>query len=104
MDKIALRIKQKREEMGFSVDKLAKKIGKSRATLYRYENGFIEKMPSNVLSDIANALGVTPAYLLGWEDEFTQQKQELAKIIDELNEEELAELSNFVDYIISKRK
>jgi transcriptional regulator with XRE-family HTH domain len=104
MDKIALRIKQKREEMGFSVDKLAKKIGKSRATLYRYENGFIEKMPSNVLSDIANALGVTPAYLLGWEDEFTQQKKELEKIIDELNEEELKELSNFVDYIISKRK
>ena len=33
------RIKQRRIALGLTVDELAEKIGKSRATIYRYENG-----------------------------------------------------------------
>ena len=32
------RIKQRRIELGLTADDLAQKIGKSRATIYRYEN------------------------------------------------------------------
>ena len=64
MNDIALRIKQRREELGMSAEQLAEKIGKAKTTIYRYESGFIEKMPSSVLSDIANALNVSPTYLL----------------------------------------
>ncbi len=35
-----------------SVDELAKKVGKNRATIYRYENDEIE-MPVNLLRPIA---------------------------------------------------
>lgn len=64
MNEIALRIKQRREELGMSAEQLAEKIGKAKTTIYRYESGFIEKMPTNVLSDIANVLNVSPTYLL----------------------------------------
>ena len=40
------RIKQRRIELGLTADDLAQKIGKSRATIYRYENGDIENMPT----------------------------------------------------------
>ena len=43
------RIKQRRIELVLSVDDLAEKIGKSRATIYRYENGDIENMPTPIL-------------------------------------------------------
>lgn len=64
MNEIALRIKQRREELGLSAEQLGEKIGKAKTTIYRYESGFIEKMPSSVLSDIAKVLKVSPTYLL----------------------------------------
>ncbi len=60
------RIKQKRIELGLTVDELAQKIGKSRATIYRYENGDIENMPTPILEPLAKALETTPADLMGW--------------------------------------
>ena len=60
------RIKQRRIALGLSVDELAEKIGKSRATIYRYENGDIENMPTPVLEPLAKALETTPADLMGW--------------------------------------
>lgn len=62
------RIKQRRLELGIDADELATRIGKSRATIYRYENGDIENMPTTVLEPIAKALNTTPAYLMGWDD------------------------------------
>ena len=61
------RIKQRRLELGLSADDLGAKIGKSRATIYRYENGDIENMPTPVLEPLAKALDTTPADLMGWE-------------------------------------
>ena len=61
------RIKQRRLELGLTADDLAEKIGKSRATIYRYENGDIENMPTPVLAPLAKALDTTPADLMGWQ-------------------------------------
>jgi repressor LexA len=104
MNITSLRIKQKREELGLSAEQLGEKIGKAKTTIYRYESGFIDKLPSEILLKIANALGVTPLYLMGIEEENTKEENELISLINQLNEEELKELSNFIDYIISKRK
>ena len=62
------RIKQRRLEIGLTVDQLAAKIGKNRATVYRYESSDIEKFPIDVLSPLADALRTTPAYLMGWDE------------------------------------
>lgn len=61
------RIKNRRQELGFSVDEVAKRLGKNRATIYRYESGDIEDLPTTVLESIASVLDITPAELMGWE-------------------------------------
>jgi transcriptional regulator with XRE-family HTH domain len=66
--KIGDRIKQRRLELGYSVDELAKLIGKNRATVYRYENNEIENYPTSILEPLANVLETTPAHLMGWVD------------------------------------
>lgn len=64
-------IRKRRKELHMSADVLAKKIGKDRATIYRYENGDIENMPARqVLIPLAKALKTTPAELLGVNDEY----------------------------------
>lgn len=69
--KIGEIIKQRRLQLGLSVDDLALRLGKNRATIYRYERGDIESLPSTVLTPLANALQTTPAELLGISDDST---------------------------------
>lgn len=63
------RIKTKRIERGMSADELADIIGVSRSTIFRYENGDIEKFPVDRLEPIAKALNTSVAYLMGWEND-----------------------------------
>lgn len=65
---IGERIKERRKELGISVDDLAHKIGKNRATIYRYESKEIENLPTTVLEPLAKALATTPAALMGWDE------------------------------------
>lgn len=65
---IGERIKQRRLEIGLSVDQLADLIGKNRATIYRYESNEIGKFPLDILYPLAEALRTSPAYLMGWEE------------------------------------
>ena len=65
---IGERIKQRRLEIGLSVDQLSDIIGKNRATIYRYESNEIERFPLDILYPLAEALRTSPAYLMGWEE------------------------------------
>ena len=47
------RIQERRKQLGINADVLAEYLGVSRSTIFRYENGAIEKIPANLLSDIA---------------------------------------------------
>lgn len=64
---IGKRIKERRKEIGMSAEELGRRVGKDRATIYRYEKGDIENLPLDVLEPVAEALRTTPQYLLGWE-------------------------------------
>ena len=61
------RIKQRRKELGLPAEHLAAAIGVSRATMFRYESGDIEKVPVDHIAPLARALDVDPAYLMGWD-------------------------------------
>lgn len=61
------RMRARRKELGLSAEKVAELLHLSPATIYRYENGDIEKVPGDFLGPIAQALSTTPAYLMGWE-------------------------------------
>lgn len=70
---IGERIKKLRKQKGMSVEELAKRIGKNKATVYRYEKNEISDLPYTILIPIAEALHTTPAYLMGWDDESTKE-------------------------------
>lgn len=64
---VGKRIKERRNELQMSVDELAQKLNKNRATIYRYEKGEIENLPIDILEPLAKALDTTPQYLMGWD-------------------------------------
>lgn len=123
---IGERIKNKREELGMSQDELAKRCGyKSRSSINKIE--LKRDLPLNKVSLIADALGVSPSYLMGWEDVEEQRKElgnkigkitkniymqttiettELLETLDKISQldaMQVSELKNFLDYLISKK-
>ena len=89
---VGQRIKARRKELGVSADTLAEKIGKNRATIFRYEKGDIDKLPIDILEPIAEALQTTPAALMGWE-EVKKKNDALTDIILKMREDsELLEM------------
>lgn len=80
--KVGDRIRAKRQDLGMSVDELAARLGKNRATVYRYEKGDIENMPVNVLEPLAEVLQTTPAYLMGWTPDAYDWERDLDHRLD----------------------
>ncbi|AAL96794.1 helix-turn-helix domain-containing protein [Clostridium perfringens] len=76
---IGQRIKEKRKSMGLTVDEVAKKLNKNRATVYRYESNDIENLPISILEPLAEILQTTPSYLMGWEDNELNSYENLNK-------------------------
>lgn len=67
------RIKRARENKQFSQKKLGSLINISPSTLSRYEQNRVKGIDTNIISKIANALGVSLDYLQGFSDTFSDK-------------------------------
>lgn len=61
-------LKRLRKEQGLTLEELARKLGTTRQTIHRYENGTISNIPSDKIITLADTLGTTPSELMGWEN------------------------------------
>ena len=77
------RIRTRRKQLGMSVDDLAVKLGKNRATIYRYESDTIE-MPASLLKPLADALDTIPDELMGWDDLLVSEAERQNKMSEVL--------------------
>ncbi len=64
-------IRHKRQELGYTLQDVAKRMKTSRQTVQRYETGVIANIPSDKIEQLAEIFGVTPSYLMGWDDTAT---------------------------------
>lgn len=62
------RIKARRKELDLSAEYVADCLGVSAATIYRYEKGDIEKMPTDIIIPLSKVLHTSPMYLMGWSE------------------------------------
>lgn len=90
------KIRARRQEMGFSVDELASRLGKNRATVYRYERGDIENLPVSVLEPLAQALETTPAYFIGLDGKSGQTPRETIKAALQQEDGQTAEIIELI--------
>ena len=67
-EEVGRRIKLARNDAQLSLKELGNLVGLSDATVQRYEAGKIKGVDINLLQRIADALHVTTAYLMGWEE------------------------------------
>ena len=97
------RLKQLREQLGMSQVDFATKINVSKQTLYKYENNIITNIPSDKIESAARICNVSPAYIMGWEnnlnpitsDTFSEltarDEKDIAKILEQTKEQLLSQ-------------
>lgn len=97
MDSIYKRIREKREELGYSQEELATKLGyKNRSSVHKVEMG-VNDIPQSKIEAFAKALQTTPAYLMGWDEEkeegkviyISKDKNDIIEAIEELSADDL---------------
>lgn len=65
---IGKRIKELRLKKQLTQEEIAKSIGVATQTVFKYENEIVTNIPSDKIEGLANILGTSPSYLMGWED------------------------------------
>ncbi len=108
MEELYKRIKKRRLDLGMSQEELASKAGyTSRSTIARIEHGEIN-LPQSKVVDIAQALRVTPSYLMGWEDEevaiLTARQEETIGKFFFLTESNQILIDKFIDSLLEQQK
>ncbi|ENY93453.1 hypothetical protein HMPREF1093_03529 [Hungatella hathewayi 12489931] len=102
---IGERIRTFREKSEMTQTELAQKIGSTKQTVYKYENGVVTNIPYDKLILLAKALETTPAVLMGWETP-PEGPQTLAAHFegDDFTEEELQDIMAYAEFVKSRRK
>ena len=83
--KIGERIRNLRKEKNITQEQLASKLGVKRAVISKYENESVN-INVNTLEKISSILGVTPSYLIGYDDKIVSP--------DIYSDDELKKLKN----------
>jgi transcriptional regulator with XRE-family HTH domain len=65
---MSIKIKQLRQAKGMTLEQVATIVGVGKSTVRKWETGMIANMGRDKIAALALALGVTPAYLMGWEE------------------------------------
>lgn len=91
------KIKQRRIELELTQEELAKRIGyKSRSSINKIE--LARDLPINKVKIMADALDVSAAYLMGWEDLPPEHGKRLERIVEMAEEDaELLKLYHSLD-------
>ena len=106
------RIKQARLALGYSAEQVAAFLDVSPATVYRYENGDISKLPSKFIKPLAEYLCVSPSWLMGWTDDHPDDPlldqpanddvRLLIRGLNKLSPEQLEQATNMMKIMFTK--
>ncbi len=62
------KIHELRTQKGLTLEELGNIVGVGKSTVRKWENGIIANMRRDKILKVSEALGVSPAYLMGWEE------------------------------------
>ena len=80
-------ISKKRNELGLTMKELADKVGVNEGTISRWESGEIANMRRDKILSLANALKLSPAVIMGWDDSVLHK--------EDLSDREYSHLSTY---------
>ena len=62
-------IRKLRKQHGYTQEYLAEVAGTTKQAIYKYETGIVTNIPTDKIEKLSALFGVSPSYLMGWEEE-----------------------------------
>lgn len=69
-----------RTQKGLTLEELGNMVGVGKSTVRKWEKGMIANMKRDKILKVSEALGTTPAYLMGWEEDSPTPKKHAVTI------------------------
>jgi transcriptional regulator with XRE-family HTH domain len=66
---MAENIKYLRLKHGLTQEQLGEVAGTTKQAIYKYETGIVTNIPTDKIEKLSALFGVSPSYLMGWDDE-----------------------------------
>ena len=107
------RLRQRRLDMGLTLEEVGAPLGISRSAVNKYERGVIKNVYTSVVEGFASVLRCSPGYLMGWTDDplagvtsaapaaLSPQLQALADALDQLNDEGQEKLLDYAADLVA---
>lgn len=77
---LARKLKDLRLQKGMTLEQVGDIVGVGKSTVRKWETGMIANMKRDKIALLAQALGTTPAYLMGWDDDKKANSPEYANL------------------------
>lgn len=105
------KIRNRRNQLGMTQDDLAMALKVKRQTIHKYESGITTNLPLGRVQELADALDVSPAYLMGWNEKKpadsewnSELEKENFRLFKALNPDQQREVLNYQRFLIDKSK
>lgn len=91
------KIKNRREELGLTLQEVGEYIGVSKATVQRYESGEIKNLKLVIIERLTQVLKINPGYLMGWENNNDDEEiRAIARSMKNLSEDKRKLLNDLI--------
>ena len=86
---MAYRIRTLRQERDLTLEQVADVVGVGKSTVRKWETGMIANMKRDKIASLAKALGTTPAYLMGWNEDVSEDNSPSEQLLTEAEQKML---------------
>lgn len=94
-------LKIRRKELDYTLLDIAKKVGVSEATVQRWESGNIKNLRYDKIIALSEVLNISPAQLMGWDNDSSHDSSQILSIIEQLNAEGQEKVLNYAKDLVS---
>ena len=97
------RLKALRLAKGYTQEDVGKIISRTPQNIYKYEKGVITNIPLDIIQQLADLYGVSPAYICGWTDSKSDIER-IADVYNSLPDNSKKQFMNFLDVLQENTK
>lgn len=105
------RIKALRLSHNLTMEVLAEKLGVSKSTIAKWENGYVENMRQDNIMKLASLFNVPPTYIMGYENienetndtDSDEQFERFKNYYSQLNQDQKKVIDNLLASLVKKQ-
>lgn len=102
-ERTSKRIKELRLKSDYTMETLAAKLGVSKSTIAKWENGYVDNLRQDNIMKLAEVFSVSPIYIMGYDAPEPTREEKFSELYSRLDEDRQILVDNMIKALISKQ-